>query len=184
MHLHLLSRCALLLLTALAGPIKALEIPDVELTARLGTQEAIAEPINAGVTPMNGPGVGGQVPLVQRWWARPETWGSGYRWSSTTAWHATDLTEQTRHSARLARGYLRSISSLRQTEDRRLALFEGAARSSAQRSFVDKLDVGWTLSPSGEPLPRQAREPRRNESDPLTLRLRRSVVTVLAQRTF
>ena len=179
MHLHLLPRWAFLLLAALAGPAEALDNSSVDVAARSGRQELIAEPIDAVVTPMNGPGVGGQAPLVQsRLWARSETWRSSYRWSSTNGSLLTDLTEQTRHSAG---GYPGSIPNFRQIEGRRHGLFEGVAR---EQSFIDKLDVGWTPYPSGELLPRQAWDLRRGESDPLILRLRRGVLTVVAQRTF
>jgi hypothetical protein len=154
MHLHSLPCCALLLLAALAGPAKALDNSHADLAARSGRQEPIAEPINAAVTATSGPSVGGQAPWVQaRWSARSETWRSSNRWSSTNGSLVTDLTGQARHSTRLALGY----PVLRQTEGRRLGLFEGAARHGPQQAFIDKLDVGWTLSRAGEPLPRQAR---------------------------
>ena len=185
MHLHLVSRCALLLLAALAGPAEALDNSHADVAARSGRQEPIADPINAAVTPMNGPAVGGQAPLVQsRLWARSETWRSSYRWPSTNGSLLTDLTEQTRHSARLAREYTSSNSSLRQAEDRSVKLFEGTGRYSAEKSFINKIAIGWTLSPSADLLPRQAWELRRSENDPLILRLRRGVLTVLAQRAF
>jgi hypothetical protein len=183
MHLHLLPRCALLLLAVLAGPTEALETSDVDVAARLGMQEPIAKPLSAPVTETERRADGGHSPFVQaRWWARPETWGSGYRWSLTNGSLVNGLTEETHHSARVARGYRGLNSGL--TEDHRLALFEGAARFSPQKLFIDRIDVGWTPSPSGDLLPRQVWELRRGESDPLVLRLRRGVLTVVAQRTF
>ena len=180
MHLHHLPRCAFLLLAALTGPTKALDISDADVAAPLGVQEGIAAPINAAVAQTKGRDVGGRFPFGQeRWWVRSETWGSGYRWSLTNGLLVNDLTGETRHSARVARGYRPGL-----TEDHRLALFEGAARFSPQKPFIDRIDVGWTPSPPGDPLPRQVWELRRSESDPLVLRLRRGVLTVVAQRTF
>jgi hypothetical protein len=184
MPLHLLPRCALLVFAALARPTEALETSDVQVAARWDMKEPLAEPISAPATEMERRAAGSHSPFVQaRWWAHPETWGSGYRWSLTNG-SLVFMTEQARHSGRLAGAYPGSIRSLRQTEARRLGLFEGVARYGPQQSFIDRLDVGWTLSPPREPLARQAWEFRRSESDPLILRLRRGVITVLAQRTF
>ena len=180
MRLPLLARCGvLLLLPSLAGPAKALEVWDVDVAALSNVGEAVAEPINEERA------VGRQSLLEQaRWSVRSETWGGAYQWSLTNGRLVFDLTiDQTRHSSTLAKDRPWTFG-LRETGNRRLALFEGPARSSSRKSFIDKLGLGWTPTPSRDVLPRQAWNLRLGDSDQMILRLRRGVLTVFAQRTF
>ena len=56
-----------------AYPTEALETFDVQVEARLGMQEPIAEPISAPVTEMERRAGGSHSPFMQaRWWAHPE----------------------------------------------------------------------------------------------------------------
>ena len=186
MHRRFRARCAaLLLVPSLAGPAKALDALDVTEAGshvRPGVTES-SSPSMEGNTEHRAPS--SQSPPEQRRWAvRAENWGSAHRWSLTNGSLVFDLTiTQTHHGSTLVRDGAWNLG-LQQTGVRRHALFEGPARSSTRRSFIDKLGVGWTPAPSRDLLPRRAWDLRLGESDRVILRLRRGVLSVFAQRTF
>jgi hypothetical protein len=183
---HLLAGWLVLLFVPLAAYAEGIQAFDVDTAAEVNVRQDVDESVKPAANEIaEGRAVERLLPPEPaRWAVRAEAWGTAYRWSLTNGSLFFDMTVDQRRPSSMLATDKQWDSGLRQTSNRRQALFQGPSRPNIRNSFIDKLGVGWTPAPSSDLLPFRAWDMRLGESDRMILRLRRSVLSVFAQRTF